>query len=54
MSEKKEYQLLTRDFARKDGIARVTGCDLARALHSFGAARENAEGVLVTRPRRSG
>ena len=42
MTEKREYQLLAHDFPRKDGIARVTGCELARAVLSLAAARVEA------------
>lgn len=50
MAEKREFQLLARDFARKDGIARVTGYALARSARSRGVTRENGLGVLLACP----
>jgi hypothetical protein len=46
---KRQLEIVGRDYARKDGIARVTGYVLARASRSLGVARENGCAVLQAR-----
>jgi hypothetical protein len=45
--DKRQLEIVGRDYARKDGVARVTGYILARASRSLGVARENACVVLL-------
>lgn len=50
MSDKQGFQLLAREFPRKDAVARVTGYTLVRAARSRGVARENGLAVLLACP----
>lgn len=48
VAEKREFQLLARDFARKDGIARVTGAERYTVDgYSCGVASSNARCVRI-------